>query len=532
MKNDTFHITTLPDGRETLGTRWVYRLKRLADYSIASYKSRFVIQGNRQIYGIDFSETFAPVVRYASFRIVVAIAGMRGMISEHMDVDTAFLNGICEEDVYIDIPQGMKLDKTGTRLEYSGARTEKVPKRRGRVVLKLNKSLYGLKQAPRAWYLVLHNFLVSLGFIRCPSDWGVYYRIEQGRLSIITIFVDDIVIHCDIQQDMDSLKYSFCKRFNMKALGSLSWCLGIEIKRNLDSKVFYLSQEHYIKKMLNEFKMNDCNTAPTPMDVGTIKELSHPSYSLQTKEDMSQVPYREAIGCLIYLATTTRPDIAQAVGFVSRYVSNPHPIHWTAVKRILRYLKGTSDYALVLGGQKRIDLPTSEKQSQISDSLITGYSDSDWAGDLTTRRSTGGYCFLLGDSCVIWSSKKQRTVALSTTEAEYMAACSATKEAIWLRSLLKDLGFPQKEPTTIFEDNKGCIDIAHSTKHHDRVKHIDIQYHFIREKIESKEIKLVACPTNKMTADVFTKPLPRSLFETHRNSLNVSQNDCIVKGRC
>ena len=212
--------------------------------------------------------------------------------------------------------------------------------------------------------------------------------------------------------------------------------------------------------------------------------------------DMARVPYRSAVGSLMYAMVATRPDIAAAVSAVSRFMENPGSEHWTAVKHIMRYLKNTADWVLTLGSGCKLQL--------------VGYCDADWAGgDLDGRRSTTGYTFSLGSGSIVWSSKRQPTVALSTTEAEYMATTNAAREAIWLRRLLGELGYTQAEPTVIYSDNQGSIKLAHNPVHHSRTKHIDVQHHFVRELVESNVVALRYCPTDANVADVLTKPLLR-----------------------
>ena len=219
--------------------------------------------------------------------------------------------------------------------------------------------------------------------------------------------------------------------------------------------------------------------------------------------------YQQAIGCLTYAATTTRPDIAAAVSVLSQYMSAPSEDHWSGIKRILRYIKGTTNYGLHFS----------------SDGInnLSGYSDADWAGDTDTRRSTSGYTFHIGNALISWSSKKQATVAKSSTEAEYVALSIATQEAIWLRRLLNGIGYVVTSPTIIYEDNQGAIELSKNAKHQSRIKHVDISFHFVRERVVMKEVEIKYCPSNEMIADIMTKGIPKFTFEMLRELLCVGK---------
>jgi hypothetical protein len=290
----------------------------------------------------------------------------------------------------------------------------------------------------------------------------------------------------------------------------LAYCLGIQIRRDRENRILWMSQEKYIGDILKRFNMEDCKPVGTPMDTSIKLTKDMEPQTEQEKLEMKKVPYRSAVGSLMYAMVGTRPDIAAAVGVVSRHLENPGQAHWAAVKRILRYLKGTQKLGLQYGGN-----PTS--------GLLMGYSDADWAGDLETRRSTTGYMFQLCGGAISWNSKRQSSVALSTTEAEYMALSSATQEAIWLRQLLKDLHNPQQAATVIHEDNQACIAAVKNPTNHSRMKHIDIRYHFTREKVEAKEVVLEYCETNKMVADILTKAIGRPKFEQLRTLMGVRE---------
>ena len=293
----------------------------------------------------------------------------------------------------------------------------------------------------------------------------------------------------------------------MKDLGELHYCLGIRIRRNREERSIALSQTNYIDNVLTRFGMMDCKSVATPMDPGLRLTKSTKEEAPEETMQMKAVPYLEAVGSLMYIMLGTRPDISFAVGVVSRYSSDPRPEHWTAVKRIMRYLRGTRDLALqYVGGGPVVPI---------------GYSDADWGSDHETRRSTTGYVFLINSGAVTWQSKRQPTVALSSTEAEYMAACEAAREAVWLRALLADMGYEQQHATVLHCDNRGCMALAKNPTLHARTKHIAMRHHFIREKVESGEIKQVYCPTEDMVADLLTKGLGRDKHEAFAGAMGL-----------
>uniref|UniRef100_H3GB69 Reverse transcriptase Ty1/copia-type domain-containing protein n=1 Tax=Phytophthora ramorum TaxID=164328 RepID=H3GB69_PHYRM len=290
--------------------------------------------------------------------------------------------------------------------------------------------------------------------------------------------------------EIGEIKKALKREFSIKELGELKYCLGIEIHRNRDDKTIVMNQRAYIQRLAEKFGVEKCKAVHTPADSNS--KLVKPS---EDEDFVPRYPYRELVGALMYLATCTRPDIAQAVGEVAKFCERYNKSHWVAAKRILKYLKTTQDLGLVFNGGTKGEL--------------IGYADANWAGDLDTRRSTTGYVFFLNGSAISWKSKRQPTVATSSTEAEYMALYNATQEAVWLRQLLLDVGCECVGATTFFQDNQGCIALAKNPAYHSRTKHIDLKYHFLREKVEDKVIVLEYKPTDEMIADGFTKALAR-----------------------
>ena len=326
------------------------------------------------------------------------------------------------------------------------------------LVCRLNKSLYGLKQAPRCWYKRFDSFIMSLGYNRLNSDPCAYYkRFGDGDFIILLLYVDDMLVAGPNNDRIKELKAQLAKEFEMKDLGPTNKILGMQIYRDRNNRKIWLSQKNYLKKILQRFNMQDCKPISTPLPIN-FKLSSSMSPSNEARMEMSRVPYASAVGSLMFAMVCTRPDIAQAVGAVSRYMVNPGKEHWSAVKRILRYVKGTSNVALCYGG---------------SNFTVRGYVDSDYAGDLDKSKSTSGYVFTLARGTVSWVSKLQSIVATSTTEAEYVAATQASKEAIWLQMLLKELEHKQ-EKITLFCDSQSALHLAKNPAFHSKTKHIRV----------------------------------------------------------
>jgi hypothetical protein len=490
-------VNSTPAQSQTLGSLWVFRIKYYADGSIAKYKAQLVARGSFQILGIHFNETEAPVAKHTSLRLLLSIAASEDMEIHQADVDTAFLIPPIEEEVYMRQPPGY-------------ASTPQV--------CKLNKCIYGLKQSNRQWNKTINGFLSRHGFVASRADPCIYIRkAEHGGRAYIGLYVDDLVLVTEDMEAMNKLKRDLKSEYSIKDLGEINYLLGFEIKRNRASRTLLLHQTGYIRTMLEEYNMLSCNPVKTPMDPNVLLDSSMCPQTEDDKEKMKSVPYQAAVGSLLYAALGTRPDIATAVGVVSRFSSNPGPTHWTAVKRIFRYLRGTPNYGITLGGQ---------------DTELNGYSDADWAGDVSTRKSTSGYVFFCGNSPISWRSRLQKTVALSTCEAEYQALSDSTKEAVWLRILMQDLNYPVKAPTLIKGDNQGSIALIHSNKHHDRIKHMAVRRLFVRDQVDAKEITVTYCNTKDMVADIMTKALPFPLFKTHRDGLALApdseDNQCQI----
>ena len=489
-KNNTWVFEPLPADRTAIGCCWLFRRK-----DDGRYKARLVAKGYSQKLGIDYGETFAPVAKFTTIRVLLALSCQSNWEIRGMDIKTAFLNSELEESVYMEVPEGVAIPAKEILPEYQQP-----------IACRLLKSIYGLKQSPRAWYGRIDKFFRSNNFIRSESDHSLFINYEQQ--VILLLYVDDLVLTAPTTEKIDWIRFKLHKEFEMTDLGELSTFLGLEIYRDRQHRRLHLSQTKYICKILENHGMTRCNPTTTPADPHIRLQKSQQNFEANQSEKKR---YQSAVGSLMYAMLGTRPDIAYAVSKVSQYSTNPNSTHWTVVKRIFRYLAGTSNRGLYYGSQ----------------GLGSGFTDADW-GSGDDRRSIGGYAFMLNGSAISWNSKKQSTVALSSTEAEYMALTQAVKESIWLQALLLDLGAQRQheEIRNIYIDNQGALALARNAEFHSRTKHIDIQYHFIRQHTESGKIQLTYCPTSEMTADIFTKPLPQPAFTKH--NLGLGLIDCSV----
>lgn len=404
-------------------------------------------------------------------------AAQDDLMLHQMDVKTAFLHAPIDCEIYIEQPEGFVVESETNE----------------HLVCKLNKSLYGLKQSGRNWYKLLHDHLVKNGFEQNAADNCVYEKQSDGKRVILIIWVDDLLIAASSNNLIREVKRMLEKRFNMKDLGELRHFLGIDFtQRRGEVK---MSQSRHIEKVLQRFGMSECKPRLTPCEQKL--ELDGEG------EIVDATGYREIVGSLIYIMTSTRPDLSWVVSKLSQHLAKPKQQHWDTAKQVLRYLKGT------------IDLELCYQQSN-QELKLEGYSDADWASDQCDRRSTTGYCFSLtrNGPIISWKSRKQPTVALSTCEAEYMALASTVQESMYLVHLLHGLDKnKQHTPVTIYEDNQGTIELSKNPVCRQRSKHVDIKYHFVRSAHMDGKVTIKYCPTEHMVADVLTKPLTKPKFE-------------------
>ena len=465
--NGTWDLVVLPSGKSTVGCRWVYAVKVGPDGQVDRLKARLVAKGYTQVYGSDYGDTFSPVAKIASVRLLLSMAAMCSWPLYQLDIKNAFLHGDLAEEVYMEQPPGF------------------VAQGESGLVCRLRRSLYGLKQSPRAWFSRFSSVVQEFGMLRSTADHSVFYHHNSlGQCIYLVVYVDDIVITGSDQDGIQKLKQHLFTHFQTKDLGKLKYFLGIEIAQSSSGVV--LSQRKYALDILEETGMLDCKPVDTPMDPnvklvpGQGEPLGDPGR------------YRRLVGKLNYL-TITRPDISFPVSVVSQFLQSPCDSHWDAVIRILRYIKSTPGQGVLYENRGHTQ--------------VVGYTDADWAGSPTDRRSTSGYCVFIGGNLISWKSKKQDVVARSSAEAEYRAMALATCELIWLRHLLQELRFGKDEQMKLICDNQAALHIASNPVFHERTKHIEVDCHFIREKIASGCVATSFVNSNDQLADIFTKSL-------------------------
>lgn len=469
-KNKTWELVEKANGY-CIDSKWIFRIKK--EPGKIRYKARLVARGFSQIKGVNYNETFAPVIRHSTLRLLLALAVENNLKVDQMDVVTAFLNGDLKEKVYLKQPKGF---------EEKG--------KEGHVCL-LKKAIYGLKQAPRAWYEKLNKVLLDIGFKRCETEPCVYRRKKHDCMMIIAVYVDDILIFWNNEKERIELKKELQRKFEMKDLGEVDVFLGMKIKCQDNS--IQLNQTEYLERILKKFGMSSCKSVKTPVESGI--KLVKP----QDKNYIPpiELPYRELIGSLMYLAVCSRPDISYAVSYLSQFNSCYDKTHWAAAKRVLRYLNATKEFGLTF---------------KKTGNKLVGYVDADHAGDVCDRKSYTGFVFTLGGGPIAWESRKQTTVALSSAESEYVALSEGCRESAFLTALLAELtGI--NEVVELLSDSQSAIQIAENPMHHRRTKHIDVRHHYIREMVRMGKVRLSYLPTNEMPADVFTKGLSREKHE-------------------
>ena len=488
-------VVPRPVGKPVLPVKYVFKVKGKKDGTIEKYKARVVTKGFRQAYGVNYRETFAPVARITTIRAVIETCVEDEWPIHQADIKTAFLNGELEEEVYIEAPEG-----TDTPEGH---------------VWRLKRALYGLKQAPRVWYKRLSGYMEELGYVVSDADPCLFYRYgHDGDLeTIILFYVDDILIAGASAQLVEEVKAQLKQEFDVEDLGPLNCYLGMGVE-DLEGGGIKLTQSIYIDQILERFGIAYGNPVATPMVATNFPGVvDQPAEGSKEQEEMSRVPYRAAIGCLLYLAMCTRPDIALAVSKLARAVENPGYKHWTAVKRVMRYIKGTRNIGLIYNKGNGDSTNGNE---------VHGFADASFAdADNGGRRSTTGYLFMRMGRIISWATYRQRAIARSSTEAEYMALSDAAQETIWLRRLYMELRRRISGPTNIYEDNQGAQALAEGEGMHARTKHIDVRYHELKQRIQDGFIALEHVSTQEQLADILTKPLGKSQFIYLRNKLGM-----------
>ncbi|WVZ84665.1 hypothetical protein U9M48_031670 [Paspalum notatum var. saurae] len=466
-RNHVWDLVEPPPNCRPIGTKWVFKNKQGEDGMVVRNKARLVAQGFCQKEGIDYEETFALVARLEAIRILLAFAVSKGFKLQQMDVKSAFLNGFIEEEVYVRQPPGFE--------------SARFPDR----VYKLRKALYGLKQAPRAWYARLKSFCSS-------PDKTLFLLSRGGDTLIVQIYVDDIIFGGSSHALVSSFAEQMSREFEMSLMGELQFFLGLQIKQGLEGT--FVHQAKYTRDILKKFNMGDSKPMTTPMSTNTALDADEDGEAVDQKE------FRGMIGSF-------------AVCLCARYQASPRTSHRQAVKRIFRYLKFTHVLGLWYSSGSSLSL--------------RGFSDADHAGCRIDCKSTSGTCQLLGTSLVSWSSRKQASVALSTTEAEYIAAASCCSQLLWIKATLSDFGL-RFGRIPLLVDSTSTISVAKNPVLHSRTKHIDVRFHFLRDHYEKGDIDLIHVVSANQLADIFTKPLEFDAFTRLRGWRGV--DNALMKG--
>jgi hypothetical protein len=479
QENNVWELVPKPPGVKLIRCRWVFKKKFNADGTLDRYKARLVAKGFTQEFGVDYEEVFAPVSKHSTFRALLALVASEDLELYHWDVRTAFLQGDLEEEIYMEQPPGC----------FADADSHPNPN----LVCRLRRSLYGLKQAPRAWHQKLKSELLTLGFMPSDADPSLYVlHSAQGTVYLLT-YVDDLLPATNSLPLLKSVWTRLRAVFDIRDLGPATYFLGMEINRDRGARVLKLSQHKMIRELLGEHGKVGGRAKIIPMSTSVRLAVTPDGQEL----DSSEYPYRTVVGKLLYIANCTRPDISYVVGVLCRYMSKPSIEHWNVAMGVLSYLSSTPEFALVY--------------SNVALCKTVGYCDSDHGGS-EGRRSCTGYVFVAGGAAIAWSSRLQQTVAASTTEAEYMAAAAAVKEAIWLRQLFATLGV-HICTLQMYCDNQAAISLVKNPQSSQRSKHIDIIYHFARQRVQRKEVAFAYCMSEANVADVFTKALPGDAFD-------------------
>ncbi|MFS7934571.1 putative RNA-directed DNA polymerase [Helianthus anomalus] len=492
MRNGTWTLVPPVPNANVVDCKWVYRLKHDENGNIKRHKARLVAKGFNQQPGIDYHETFSPVVKSTTVRVVLSLAVTRQWPLRQLDVQNAFLHGDLKETVYLRQPQGF------------------IDSQKPDHVCLLHKSLYGLKQAPRAWFNRLSSTLLQLGFHGSRTDPSLFIYSHNGHLLYMLVYVDDIILTGNNSRLIDHIIQQLGTTFAIQDMGRLSYFLGIEVI--FQGHDLLLSQRKYIADIIQKASLSQSKSVDSPMAPNSELALGDsPLFD-------NPVQFRQTVGALQYL-TLTRPDITFAVNKVCQFMHSPTENHWSAVKRILRYLQGTSSLGLLI---QQKSAPVIHAYTDSHNHSLTAFTDADWAGSLDDRRSTGGFAIYLGSNLISWRARKQRTVSRSSTESEYKALADTVAELTWLEALLKELHVSMALSPILWCDNLGATYLSANPVFHARTKHVEIDFHFVRERVARKQLFIQFIKTDDQIADVFTKPLASKRFLFLRSKLKVA----------
>ena len=476
--NNTWTVVDLPASKHIIGCKWVYKVKLKSDGTLERYKARLVAKGYNQCEGLDYYDTFSPVAKLTTVRTLLAVAAVKHWHLHQLDVNNAFLHGDLDEEVYMSLPPGFA-------------------KKGESKVCRLHKSLYGLKQSSRQWFAKFSSALLEFGFVQSKADYTLFTRSLADSFIAILVYVDDIVVASDNSAAVSTFIHLLNNKFQLKDLGQLKYFLGLEIARS--ELGISVCQRKYALDILETTGLLASKPAKVPMD----PNVKFSKDSGQLLDDPTS--YRRLVGRLLYL-TISRPDISFAVQVLSQFMDKPRVPHLDAATQVLRYIKASPAQGLFF--------------PVVSSLQLKAFCDSDWAGCLDSRRSVTGFCVFLDSSLISWKSKKQTTVSRSSAEAEYRAMASTCCEVVWLQTLLHDLQIPF-QTALLYCDSKAALHIAANPVFHERTKHIDIDCHVVREKIQSGVLRTFHVSSQHQLADIFTKALVSSLFQSLISKMSI-----------
>ena len=494
LKNETWSFKTLPPSRTTVKNKWVFRIKVKSDGTIERFKARLIAKGFSQTHGMDYTETFAPTARAESICIILSIVGVEGLFMIQFDMKTTYLNSTIEKLIFMNLPIGFE---DYFYIHFSGCHGK---------VCRILKGLYGLKQSTRGWNKTFSNFLKEYARIQSTADPCIFYSTQAPRL-ILTLWVDDGLVMCRDQSLLCKMISHLKTKFEV-TVGDADVHIGMHINRDLPNHRLFVDQQHFTETLLVKYGFHNVNIVSTPSN-------PHVHLSSPPPDDCDSMipnfPYQEIVGSLLYLATHSRPNIAQAVSVVAQYATNFLEVHCTGVKRIIKYLCGTTNYAICYAS------------ISTRNQVLLVYTDADYAGDLNDHKSQNGCILFLNNGHVLWLSRKQPCTTTSTIESEYVVASLTNKEIVWAHQLLTNVGYVLSKPTPLFSDNQSVIWLVHNLEFHKRTKHIDLLYLLIREFQSRREINLFYVPIRLQLVDILTKALTTDIFTKLRDALNLGQ---------
>lgn len=471
-ERQVYDIVQRPENKRVIGSRWVYKLKKNAEGTIERYRARLVAQGFRQVPGIDYFEIFSPVVNYVLIYLFMSFLVISmGWVHRHLDVNCAYLYGSLREETYMEIPKGFNFHSNVNSKSH---------------VFLLKKALYGLHQAGHEWYLELHSALENLGFKKLLRTNCVYM---YGRKSIILIYVDDIILFSENHLEMNKVIELLKSKFEIKDLGPIRKVLGIEFEQ-IKSK-WVIHQKGYINRLEETFRDIPLVKCKLPMSPGQVIQKNENDPSIEGK-----LPYRSLIGSLLFLATRSRPDILFAVNQLSQYNSHPTLKHWKLLCQVFNYVRVTKEFIIPLNVKGSKD--------------FYAYTDASWASDRDDRRSYSGFIVYFRNAPISWHTTKQKCVALSSMEAEYIAISEAARELLWLYDIFSEcskvLNFDICKPV-LYSDSQSAIYFSRNSIENVRSKHIDIRFHFVKNLLTMNKFDLFSVPGDNNVADLLTKPV-------------------------